>query len=100
MALRVAAIVEGHGEDAAVRPLLQRVWFELLGGDHIELVSPIIRRPQGTLLKEEGLKEAVDFARIKLGSHADDGSTSLVLILIDSEGVPPCQLAPKVLAWA
>lgn len=38
MPLRVVAIVEGHGEDGAIRTLLQRIWFELLGGDDIEVI--------------------------------------------------------------
>jgi hypothetical protein len=38
MPLRVVIIVEGHGEDGAVRTLLERIWYELLGGDYIEVI--------------------------------------------------------------
>ena len=35
--LCVAPIVEGHGDDRAIRILLQRIWSELLGGDYVEV---------------------------------------------------------------
>jgi hypothetical protein len=99
MPLRVQVIVEGHGEDRAVRLLLERLWYELLGGDQIDVVRPL-RQPQGTLLQEAGLKAAVDAAQIKLESRPSDGLHKLVLILIDSEGKCPAELAPQLLRWA
>ena|SRR5438128_6928057 len=98
MHLRVAPVVEGHGENTAIRPLLERLCYELLSGDGIDVLQPF-RRPQGTLLKEEGLKAAVD-AKIKLDNHPPDEFEKVVLILIDSEGEAPCILAPKLLQWA
>jgi len=47
--LRVGLIVEGQGEYKAVRTLLHRVWYELLGGDFLDVIRPF-RQPQGTLL--------------------------------------------------
>ena len=35
--LRVAAIVEGHGEVASVPILLQRIWNELIQGEYLDL---------------------------------------------------------------
>jgi hypothetical protein len=99
MALRVGVVVEGHGEDQAIRPLLERVWYELLGGDRIEVLRPF-RKPQGTLLQEAGLKAAVDAVKIKLDARPPDDFHPLVLILIDSEGKCPRQLAPQLLQWA
>jgi hypothetical protein len=40
MPLRVVVIVEGHGEDGAIRTLLERIWYEMLGGDYIEVIPP------------------------------------------------------------
>jgi hypothetical protein len=40
MPLQVQVIVEGHGEYGSVRTLLERVWYELLGGDSIRVLRP------------------------------------------------------------
>jgi len=93
MALQVGVIVEGQGEYEAIRTVLERIWYELLHGDSIEVMRPF-RQKQGTLLKEEGLKAAVDAVKIKLGPEAADGSRKLVLILIDAESQCPKELAP------
>lgn len=101
MPLRVKVIVEGQGEENAIRPLLERIWYELLGvvQDTINILKPF-RQPQGTLLKEEGLRKAVEAAKIQLGPDAPGSPRGLVLILIDSErrGCPK-DLAPKLLQW-
>ncbi len=52
MPLRVAVIVEGHGEDGAIRPLLERIWYELLGGDGLDVLRPF-RRPQGSCCRRK-----------------------------------------------
>src|SRR5437764_677538 len=99
MPLRIAVIVEGHGEDNAIRGLLNRVWYEYLGGDQLDVLRAF-RKPQGTLLTEKGLKTVVDAAKIELDRRPPDDFHKLVLIVIDSEGQPPCQLAPQLLNWA
>ena len=99
MPLRIAVIVEGHGEHAAVRSLLQRIWYEHLNGDGLEVLRPF-RISQGKMLNEDGLKKAVDAAKIELDLKPPDEFRKLVLILIDSEGTLPCQLAPILLGWA
>ncbi|HLN27533.1 MAG TPA: hypothetical protein VK395_07290 [Gemmataceae bacterium] len=99
MPLRVLPIVEGHGEDGAIRPLLQRIWYEHLGGEGIDVLKPF-RKPHGKLLQEDGLKQAVDAAKIRLDSLPPNDFHKLVLILIDSEGKCPAKLAPQLLHWA
>ena len=90
--LRIAPIVEGHGEErGAARVLLQRVWTEVVGGDFAEIQRPI-RRPRGKLQKEDEVARAVDLAKRKVG----DG---LVLVLFDSDGACPAELASQVLEW-
>ncbi|MDB5323964.1 MAG: hypothetical protein JWN40_5595 [Phycisphaerales bacterium] len=78
----IAPIVEGQGDEAAVRQLLQRVWTELLGGDYAEVVKPI-RRSRGSLLREDSddLEKSIRFALLKLEQHGG----GLVLVLIDAE---------------
>ena len=99
MALRVEAIFEGQGDHKSIRILLERFWYELLGGDYIDVMRPF-RQPQGTLLKEEGLKKAVEAAKIKLGPDTPGGTRTLVLILIDAESNCPRDLAPRLVSWA
>lgn len=81
--LTVAPIVEGHGEDSAVRLLIQRTWTQLLGGEHVEVHRPI-RRSRGRLLRPNSgdLEKAIGFAANKLATAKH---RPIVLILIDAE---------------
>jgi hypothetical protein len=79
--LTVVSIVEGHGENEAVRLLLQNL-SRHLGFDQCNVLKPI-RRSRGKLLKESDpdLANAINIALIKL--EAVGGG--LVLILVDAE---------------
>jgi hypothetical protein len=99
MPLRVGVIVEGHGEQESIRLLLERIWYEHLYGDSIEVIRPF-RQPQGSLLKKEGLTRAVKAVKIKLQQDLPDGMPTLVLILIDAETTCPKELAPQLVGWA
>ena len=46
----MVVIVEGHGEDASIRRLLERIWYELLSGDFIEVIP--WRSTQGTFARK------------------------------------------------
>lgn len=94
--LRVAPIVEGHGEDNSIRILLQRVWTELLGGEHVEVLKPI-RWPRTKLVKASELGRAVELALLKIGSVEDP---AMVLILLDADEDLPCVLGPTLLKSA
>ena len=103
MPLRVVVVVEGHGEDGAVRTLLERIWYELLGGDYIEVIP--WRGDQGRLLLPDGagLRPVVEAAAIKL--HATDRTDvrRLLLVMIDTEGRPencPKTKAAELVKWA
>jgi hypothetical protein len=103
MPLRVVVIVEGHGEDGAVRTLLERIWYELLGGDHIEVIP--WRGSQGRLLLPEGvgLRPVVEAAAIKLHATEKTDLRRLLLIMIDTEGHPencPKIKAAELVKWA
>lgn len=94
----VCPIVEGHGEYEAARPLLQRVWTEIVGGQHAEVLRPI-RVSRGKLLIEEELRKATELASGKLQQHPLEGARRLVLLLIDGEGDEPgCVLGPRLLS--
>lgn len=96
--LRVLPIVEGHGESAAVRILLERIWVELLGGEHVDVLRPI-RQPRSKLVQREGLQHAVDLASRKLKASAAPDDPRLILILIDADHDLPCVLGPGLLRW-
>jgi hypothetical protein len=80
--IHIAPIVEGHGDNAAIRNLLWRTWTQVLGGEHAEVLQPIRRSRGKFLLPETGdLEKAVNLAFYKL---AEVGG-GLILILIDAE---------------
>lgn len=80
--LSVAPIVEGQGDEAAVRLLLTRIWTELLGGEYLNVLKPV-RRSRGLLLRPEAgdLEKSINLALLKL----EQVGGGLVLILIDAE---------------
>jgi hypothetical protein len=96
--LRIAPIVEGHGENAAIRILLSRTW-ELLGGESIDILRPI-RHKRGQLAKQDKLSNAVQLAALKLAGAAVNPMPSLIFVLVDADEDLPCELAPKLSAWA
>jgi hypothetical protein len=91
MPFRIVPIVEGHGEVQAVPELVRRLIAEFNPAVAIELARAI-RRPRGTLLKEGGLEDAVRLGALEIGDHG------AILVLLDSEGDCPAQLAPPLLA--
>jgi hypothetical protein len=103
MPLRVVVILEGHGENVAIRTLLERIWYDLLGGDYIEVIP--WRGKQGQLLLPEGagLRPVVEAAALKLHATEREDFRRLLLIVIDTEGHAencPRTRAPQLLAWA
>jgi hypothetical protein len=96
--LRILPIVEGHGEDAAIRILLRRIWTELLGGDYVEVLKPI-RGKRFKLVQPKELGRMVDLAALKLRSAGAEGP-SMILILVDADEDAPCILGPHLLRLA
>ena len=97
--LRVVPIVEGEGEVACIRILLDRIWRELLGGEFVEVVRPI-RGKRGQLVKPSGIEEAIGHAVNILKELPEADDPSLVLILIDADDDCPKDLGPKLLEYA
>lgn len=96
--LRIAPIVEGHGEDNAVRILLQRIWTELLGGDWVEVIRPI-RGKRMKLVQSRELARAIDLAMLKLRS-IESSDPTMILVLLDADETAPCQLGPDLIELA
>ena len=91
MPFRIVAIVEGHGEYQAVPVLFRRLVTEM--NPELTIGRPV-RQSRGSLLKNDGIERAVQLAAIEAGT---DGA---VVVLIDSEGDCPAELAPALLARA
>jgi Domain of unknown function (DUF4276) len=97
--LRVAAIVEGHGEYESIRLLLTRIWHDMLGGEWIDVLQPI-RQKRHKLAKQSELEKAVQLAALKLANVPGATMPSVILILVDADEDLPCHLAPELLNWA
>jgi len=97
--IRIAPIVEGHGEDQAIRTLIQRIWQEMLGGEYADVIKPI-RGKRNTLVRREELTRAIHFALLKAGSPSTENAPLLVLVLLDADKEIPCVLGPALLALA
>jgi hypothetical protein len=103
MPLRVVVIVEGHGEDKAIRTLLERIWYGLLSGDYIEVIPWRAKQGQLLLPQGQGLRPVVAAAAIKLHATPRADFRRLLLIMIDTEGRSencPNTKAPELVAWA
>ena len=91
--LRIATIVEGHGEVEAVPILLRRIVQEICPGQLVDHPRPIrVKRQQ--IIKEGELERAVRLAALRSGN---DGC---ILILLDADSDCPKDLAPKLLQRA
>lgn len=98
--LRLAPVVEGHGEERSVRILLERIWHELLGGEYVEVMKPV-RQPRDKLVNDrEVLLSAIDLADINLKYRSVSGTASpaVILVLLDAHGDLPCELGPRLQA--
>ena len=96
--LRIVPIVEGHGEQEAVRTLLTRIWTELLGGEYLEVLRPI-RQPRSKLVRKQELSRAINLAMLKLGASPSP-DPSMVLVMLDADKDLPCELGPELLTCA
>jgi hypothetical protein len=90
MPFRILPIVEGDGEVRAVGLLFRRLIAEFNPSIPIVISRPW-RQARGTLLKEGGIASVVDSACIAM-----DGPGAVV-VLLDSEGECPAELAPILL---
>lgn len=99
--LRIAPIVEGHGEVNSVRLLLERTWYGLLSGGSLEILQPI-RPPRYRVVRPDELHRAVCLAKLKLRQKRDNDAETdtreCVLLLVDADEDLPCRLAPQLVA--
>ena len=91
--IQVACIVEGQGDEQAVRVLLPRMALELSGQHTVQVVT-VIRTYKSKLVKPGELERQVVLAGNKLGGHGG------IIILIDADKDCPAQLGPELLQRA
>lgn len=91
--VRIAAIVEGHGECDAVPLLIRRIALEIDPGFVPKVLQPS-RIPATKLLKEEELKRSIEFAARKLQGQGG------LLILVDCDDGCPARDGPALLRRA
>ena len=91
--LRIAPIVEGHGEVKAVPVLLRRIAERVAPSRAVDVLRPIRVRRQ-RFLKAGELERSVDLA----GRRA--GAAGGIVILMDANGDCPAELAPELLRRA
>jgi hypothetical protein len=95
--LRIASIVEGDGEVLALPILLRRIWSELLGGEHVEVLRPNrCKRDRLVNASYNELARFVELAVQQLSAKRDE-TPELILILVDAEDDLACQLGPSLL---
>lgn len=98
--LRIAPIVEGHGEIQAIRILLERVWCELLGGQYLDVLAPF-REPRSKLVLPAQLARVVQTVGLKLrDAGRRQPMPALILILLDADEDLPCVIGPQILDGA
>jgi hypothetical protein len=95
--LRIAPIVEGHGEEASLRMLLQRVGRELFDA-YIE-VRPPIRGKRMKLVQLGELERSIGLALRRL-REVESEDPEVILVLLDADNDLPCQLGPAILDMA
>ncbi len=91
--LRIASIVEGHGEGEAVPILIRRI-AQSLDPLLAPEVHPVIRVPASRLVKEGEIERAVELAARRNGGRGG------ILVLLDCEDGCPAKEGPALLRRA
>ncbi|MGC2660739.1 MAG: DUF4276 family protein [Bryobacteraceae bacterium] len=91
--LSIASIVEGHGEVEALPIVIRRILAEARPSRFANILQPI-RKPRDSLLKANELEKAIELAARKTNRKG------AIVVVLDSDGEPPCQLGPELLKRA
>jgi len=73
--------------------------MEYLEAEYVDVLRPI-RRPRSELVRENGLKRAVELAMGKLAALSVSDEPGMILVLVDADEDLPCQLAPSLLEFS
>jgi hypothetical protein len=102
MTLHLAPIVEGEGEQKCLPRLLHRIWNMAETAERLQVLDPPLGKPRSRIVQKKHLQDYVTGAFLRLHQSAknDRSARFVVLILIDSEGDCPKDLAPQLINWA
>ena len=89
MELRIACVVEGHGDREAVPVLIRRIVEELDPAVEVR-VPAAIRTPKSKLIKDGELERAVELAARTIAGRGG------VLVVLDSDDDYPAELGPRL----
>ncbi len=92
MEIRFGCVVEGYGEVRALPELLRRIAGEIRPGIRVSAQAPFRVHRDEFIRKRQVFEAAIGQAKRNAGPEG------AVLVLLDSEGFPPCDLAPELLA--
>ncbi len=96
MTVRILPIVEGDGEELAVRDLITRIASEFWNeNEWVEVLKPI-KRPRNKLVHSDDLERVLETAAIILREKGGGA----IFVLIDSDGDCPATLGPQMLKRA
>lgn len=88
--LNIAAVVEGHGEVASLPIVIRRILADADPPSFANIPQPI-RKSRGSLIRPSELEKAVELAARRISRKG------AVLVVLDSDGEPPCRLGPQLL---
>jgi len=91
MPVRIACVVEGHGEMESVPILIRRIAATLDVALTVQIPHPV-RITKSELLKPGELERAVQFAALRAGAGGG------ILVILDGDDDCPAQLGPALLA--
>jgi hypothetical protein len=91
--VELGCIVEGDGEEEALRILLRRVIQDIDPTLYVDIHRPY-RRPKGQLKQQHQLSQMVDLTVRQLRPPR------ALLILMDADDDCPAELGPRLLGWA
>ena len=88
--MKLACIVEGHGEVAALPLLVQRILAAHAPTEPLDLLRPVHRVPRGKLVKGHELERAVQLQANRVGA------AGAILVLVDAEDDCAATLGPRL----
>lgn len=91
--MKLAVIVEGEGDVAAVPVLLRRIAAALQRHD-LEVQMPPARVSRTVIAREAELRRYVELMARKVGPE------DAILVVLDADDDCPAQLGPRLSAWA
>ena len=89
--MKLAMVVEGHGEMAAVPILVERILALRAPGAQVTVLRKPFRVPRGRMVTGDHLERAIQF---QVGRVESDGG---ILVFLDADDDCPADIGPRLL---